>query len=132
VAGEAQQTPPAWANEGGSNGRSPTGAPPALVGSMFTRAKELRHLAEQELGELFVPVEVLAESDHSAVFALRSDGAGRILVHAERGRHWYPFRVTYVEADLGGKAVAEPEADPAPRSRPPHPHGAPRPSIDWL
>ncbi|HKP73889.1 MAG TPA: hypothetical protein VJT67_00030 [Longimicrobiaceae bacterium] len=129
VAGEA----PAWANEGGSNGRSTAGAPRALVGAMFTSAKELRHLAEQELGELFVPVEVLAESDHSAVYALRSDSAGRILVHAERGRHWYPFRVTYVEADLGGKAIAadEPDAAPAPRILP-HPHGAPRPSIDWL
>ena len=33
-----------------------------LVGSTFSSAKELRHLAEREMGELFVPVELLAES----------------------------------------------------------------------
>ena len=134
VAGEAQQDPPGWANGEGSNGRSHAGAPRALVGAMFTSSKELRHLAEQELGELFVPVEVLAESDHSAVFALRSDAVGRIVVHAERGRHWYPFRVTYVEADGNAEAAPrdETEAAPVSRARMPEQHGAPRPSIDWL
>src|SRR3954468_8880864 len=83
VAGQAQRSPSGWENGAEPNGRPAVGAPRALVGTMFTNAKELRHLAEQELGELFVPVEVLAESDHSAVFALRSDGAGRIVVHAE-------------------------------------------------
>lgn len=126
MAGEAQRSPPAWENGAEENGRAAAGAPRALVGAMFTSAKELRHLAEQELGELFVPVEVLAESDHSAVYALRSDAAGRIVVHAERGRHWYPFRVTYVEAD--GPAASTGQVS----SRPPHPNGPGRPSIDWL
>jgi hypothetical protein len=130
VAGGARQAPPAWGDAAEPNGRSPVGAPRALVGAMFTSAKELRHLAEQELGELFVPVEVLAESDLSAVFALRSDGAGRIVVHAERGRHWYPFRVTYVEAD-GARTPSPDDAEGSTRSRLPN-HGSPRPAIDWL
>jgi hypothetical protein len=81
-----------------------------LVGAVFTGAKELRHLAEQLYGEEFVPVRTLAESGHLGVFAL--DGpAGRVMVHAERERHWHPFRVTRVEATeeavLQGEALAE-------------------------
>jgi hypothetical protein len=68
-----------------------------LVGAMFTTPKDLRHLAEQHFDELFVPVEVLADSGHAAVLVLRTDGAGPLVVHAERERHWYPFRVTRVE-----------------------------------
>jgi hypothetical protein len=104
-----------------------------LVGAMFTTPKELRHLAERELGELFVPVEVLAESAHTAVYTLHPGSLAPLLVHAERARHWYPFRVTRVEAvrianrgnSDAGRAAANDEPPPAPR--PPA-----RPAIDWL
>src|SRR5215468_7228386 len=67
--------PPAEAeSDGAGAGASPSEAEAALlqelVGAMFTTPKELRHLAERELGELFVPVEVLAESAHTAVYTL--------------------------------------------------------------
>jgi hypothetical protein len=78
-----------------------------LVGAVFTSAKELRHLAEQLYAEEFVPVRTLAESGHFGVFAL--DGpAGRVMVHAERERHWHPFRITRLEA--GGPVAARGEA----------------------
>jgi len=103
----------------------------ALVGTMFTTPKELRHLAERELGELFVPVEVLAESAHTAVYTLHPGSLAPLLVHAERARHWYPFRVTRVEAvrirGNGDAARAAANDDPPPAPRPPA-----RPSIDWL
>ena len=104
-----------------------------LVGAMFTTPKELRHLAERELGELFVPDEVLAESAHTAVYTLHPGSLAPLLVHAERARHWYPFRVTRVEAartpphgdgDGDGSTGSE-------RAHVPHPHPA-RPAIDWL
>ncbi len=69
-----------------------------LVGSMFTTAKDLRHLAEQSLGQLFVPTEVRSEDEHSADLVLRPAGMGEILVHAERERHWYPYVITRVES----------------------------------
>lgn len=69
----------------------------ALVGVMFTTAKELRHIAEQTLGQLFVPTEVLSADEHTAELVLRPSGMGEILVHAERERHWYPFQVTRVD-----------------------------------
>jgi hypothetical protein len=72
-------------------------APHALVGAMFSTPKELRHLAEQQFGDLFVPTEVISENAHSAVIALRPDNVGTLVVHAERERHWYPYRVTRVE-----------------------------------
>ena len=63
----------------------PAGTPlRELVGAMFTTPKELRHLAERELGELFVPVEVLAESAHTAVYTLHPGSLAPLLVHAER------------------------------------------------
>lgn len=81
-----------------------------LVGAVFTAAKELRHLAEQLFIEEFVPVRTLAESAHFGVFALDAP-AGRVMVHAERERHWHPFRITRVEATdhavLQGEALAE-------------------------
>ena len=55
--------------------------PYELMGATFTTPKDLRHLAEQEFGELFVPTDV----------------HGRIVVHAERERHWYPYRIVHVE-----------------------------------
>jgi hypothetical protein len=70
--------------------------PQELVGAMFSTPKELRHLAEQQFGELFVPTEVLADSPHSAVIALSPESLGPLVVHAERARHWYPYRVTRV------------------------------------
>ncbi|HYJ79709.1 MAG TPA: hypothetical protein VEW03_08925 [Longimicrobiaceae bacterium] len=73
-------------------------APQELVGEMFTTPKELRHLAERQFGELFVPTEVLAESSLSAVISLTTDGLGPLVVHAERDRDWYPYRITRVEA----------------------------------
>jgi hypothetical protein len=70
----------------------------SLVGAMFSTPKELRHLAEQQFGDLFVPTEVITEDAKCAVIALRPDRLGTIVVHAERERHWYPYRVTRVEA----------------------------------
>jgi hypothetical protein len=69
-----------------------------LVGAMFTTPKELRHLAEQSLGQLFVPIEVVSSDDRTADIVLRPDGMGEIHVHAERERHWYPYQVTRVDA----------------------------------
>ncbi|HSU14584.1 hypothetical protein [Longimicrobium sp.] len=83
-----------------------------LVGAVFTSAKELRHLAEQLFSEEFVPTRALAESAHFGVFAVDTPG-GRVMVHAERERHWHPFRITRVEASpaddalLRGEALAE-------------------------
>ena len=95
-----------------------------LVGTTFSNAKELRHLAEREMGELFVPVELLAESEHSAVFTLHPGTQAPLLVHAERARHWYPFRITRVEpARVAVSAL---------RARLPHLHGPQRPAVDWL
>ena len=71
--------------------------PQELVGEMFTTPKELRHLAERHFGELFVPTEVLAESPHAAVISLNPPGFGALVIHAERARHWYPYRITRVE-----------------------------------
>lgn len=68
-----------------------------LVGALFTTAKELRHLAERHFGDLFVPTEILAQSDHFAVVRLQTDHLGPLTVHAERERRWQPFRVTRVE-----------------------------------
>lgn len=71
--------------------------PQELVGEMFTTPKELRHLAERQFGELFVPVEVLAESALSTIISLTSSALGPLVVHAERARDWYPYRITRVE-----------------------------------
>lgn len=69
-----------------------------LIGSMFTTPKELRHLAEQALGQLFVPTETVSDGEQSADFVLRPAGMGEILVHAERERHWYPFQITRIDS----------------------------------
>ena len=95
-----------------------------LVGTTFSSAKELRHLAEREMGELFVPVELLAESEHCAVFTLHPGTLAPLLVHAERARHWFPFRITRVEPARVHVSTARP--------RLPHLNGAPRPAVDWL
>ena len=76
----------------------------ALIGTMFTTAKELRHLAEQALGQLFVPTEVLTADERTADLVLRPSGMGEILVHAERERHWYPFQITRVDTVAGRAA----------------------------
>lgn len=68
-----------------------------LLGAMFTTPKELRHLAEQSLGQLFVPTEVIHESEIAADLVLRPAGMGAIHVHAERERDRYPFHVTRVD-----------------------------------
>jgi hypothetical protein len=139
-AGAIQWTHAAPSAESGANGAGADAvhADPAepvlkeLVGAMFTTPKELRHLAERELGELFVPVEVLAESAHTAVFTLHPGSLAPLLVHAERARHWYPFRVTRVEAarlpDRGNGGGDAPETE---RPRGPRLHDD-RPAIDWL
>ena len=95
-----------------------------LVGATFSSAKELRHLAEREMGELFVPVELLAESEHCAVFTLHPGSLAPLLVHAERARHWFPFRITRVEPVRAHVSATRP--------RLPHLNGAPRASVDWL
>lgn len=68
-----------------------------LIGELFTTPKELRHLAEQKLGQLFIPTELRSESERSADLVLRPDGMGEILVHARRERHWHPFQITRVD-----------------------------------
>lgn len=107
------------------------GAGHELVGLMFSTPKELRHVAEQHFGELFVPTEVLESGRLRAVIALRSERAGTLLVHAERERHWFPFRVVRVDTPR-----PEPRANgrgDAPRPRPPHGYRiGTRPRIDWL
>lgn len=95
-----------------------------LVGTTFSSAKELRHLAEREMGELFVPVELLAESEHVAVFTLHPGSLAPLLVHAERARHWFPFRITRVEPVRVHVSAARP--------RLPHLNGAPKAPVDWL
>ena len=70
--------------------------PQELVGAMFSTPKELRHLAEQQFGELFVPTEVLADSPHSAVIARSPDSRGPRVGHAARARPGSPYRVTRV------------------------------------
>ena len=135
-AGAVQWTHAAPSADGADSVEADATAAPVmseLVGAMFTTPKELRHLAERELGELFVPVEVLAESAHTAVYTLHPGSLAPLLVHAERARHWYPFRVTRVEAaripsrgDGDGAAGAEPD------ERPRAPHPPARPAIDWL
>jgi len=104
-----------------------------LVGAMFTTPKELRHLAERELGELFVPVEVLAESAHTAVYTLHPGSLAPLLVYAERARHWYPFRVTRVEAvRIANRGSGNGSAGDAGGERPGVPHPPARPAVDWL
>lgn len=101
-----------------------------LVGAMFSTAKELRHLAEQEYGELFVPVEVLVETSNSAVLKLRPEATGPIVVHAERRRHWHPYRVSRVER---ARNEGRPVGDTSTEAAPPRTYRQPaRPRIDWL
>jgi hypothetical protein len=69
----------------------------ALIGLLFTTPKELRHLAEQSLGQLFVRTELLSEDEHSAHFILRPPGMGEIRVRAERERAHMPFQITHVD-----------------------------------
>jgi hypothetical protein len=68
-----------------------------LVGALFTTPKNLRHLAEQEFGQLFVPTELLMEGARHAMLALTVDRIGRVVVHAERPRKRNPFVVTRVD-----------------------------------
>ena len=69
----------------------------ALTGLLFSTPKDLRHQAEEILGQLFVPIEVLNAGEDSADIVLRPAGLGDILVHAERERHWYPYQITRVD-----------------------------------
>lgn len=102
-----------------------------LVGVMFSTAKELRHVAEQHFGELFVPTETVESGRLRTVVALRTERAGTLHVYAERERHWFPFRVVRVDA-----ARPEPRASgrgDTPRPRLPYNvRTASRPRIDWL
>jgi hypothetical protein len=68
-----------------------------LLGTVFTTAKDLRHSAEQVLGQEFVPTEVVCEDETTADLVLRPEGMPEIHVHAERERHWYPYEITRVE-----------------------------------
>ena len=70
-----------------------------LLGVLFTTPKELRHLAEQSLGQLFVPTEVLHAGPRAAILVLRPQGMRAIVVHAERERHGYPYQITRVDTD---------------------------------
>jgi hypothetical protein len=130
---DAQRIRPA--SYGGPRGfdgrvRDDRGGAHELVGLMFSTPKELRHVAEQHFGELFVPTEVLESSRLRAVIALQTQRAGTLLVHAERERHWYPFRV--VRVDTRPEPRANGRGD-APRPRPPHGYRiGTRPRIDWL
>lgn len=87
--------------------RLQSGAPwEELVGAMFTTPKELRHLAEQHFGQLFVPTRVLVETPLATVVALRVSDLGEFMVHAERTGQRYPFRVVRVEWSGSGRASA--------------------------
>jgi hypothetical protein len=78
-----------------------------LVGAMFSTPKELRHLAEREFCQTYVATEVLSEDGHSTLIELRPGGMCPLRVHAERARHWYPYRITRIEvADLRNGAAA--------------------------
>lgn len=68
-----------------------------LLGVVFTTPKDLRHAAEQVLGQEFVPTEVVSEDERTADLVLRPAGLPEIHVHAERERHWYPYEITRVE-----------------------------------
>lgn len=68
-----------------------------LLGLLFSTSKNLRHQAEQILGELFVPTELVSADQNSAYFVLRVARVGEIHVHAERERHWYPYQITRVD-----------------------------------
>lgn len=68
-----------------------------LLGIVFTTAKDLRHSAEQVLGQEFVPTEVVSEDERTADLVLRPEGMPEIHVHAERERHWYPYEITRVD-----------------------------------
>jgi hypothetical protein len=82
-----------------------------LIGTLFTTPKDLRHLAEQALGQLFVPVEVVSADAEHADLVLRPAGMGEIIVHAERERHWYPYLITRIEhVDRDGPAHEEQRA----------------------
>jgi len=98
----------------------------ALMGQLFSTAKELRHITEQTFGELFVPTDTLEHDRLRTVIALKTRVAGTLVVTAERERHWYPFRVVRVDAPrLGGRDT--------PRPRMPYGlRAASRPRIDWL
>ena len=69
-----------------------------LMGLLFTSPKDLRHQAEQILGELFVPTEVVSTGENAADLVLRVASTGEIHVHAERERHWYPYQITRVDS----------------------------------
>jgi hypothetical protein len=79
-----------------------------LVGALFTTPKHLRHLAEQEFGQLFVPTELLMEGTRHAMLALTLTGVGRVVVHAERPGKRTPFVVTRVDLprDAGSRTLA--------------------------
>lgn len=68
-----------------------------LLGVVFTTPKDLRHSAEQVLGQEFVPTEVVSEDENTADLVLRPAGMPEIHVHAERERHWYPYEITRVD-----------------------------------
>ena len=68
-----------------------------LLGIVVTTPKELRHSAEQVLGQEFVPTELIAEDECTADLVLRPAGLPEIHVHAERERHWYPYQITRVD-----------------------------------
>ena len=80
---------------------SELGTAEELLGMVFTTPKNLRHIAEQALGQQFVPTELVHEDERSADLVLRPTGMGEILVHGERERHWYPFEITRVDT-VGG------------------------------
>ncbi|HEX6367679.1 MAG TPA: hypothetical protein VF006_02025 [Longimicrobium sp.] len=68
-----------------------------LLGIVFTTPKDLRHSAEQVLGQEFVPTEVVCEDETTADLVLRPTGMHEIHVHAEREHHWSPYEITRVE-----------------------------------
>lgn len=81
------------------HGATRTESAPAdeLLGTVFTTAKDLRHSAEQVLGQEFVPTEVVCEDETTADLVLRPAGMPEIHVHAKRERHWYPYEITRVD-----------------------------------
>lgn len=76
----------------------------ALRGRTFSTPGELRQLAEAALRMAFVPTETLSRDDANTRIILLPAGIGRIMVSANRERHWYPYRIEFVEL-LDGASV---------------------------
>ncbi|CAA9347891.1 MAG: hypothetical protein AVDCRST_MAG68-4053 [uncultured Gemmatimonadetes bacterium] len=79
--------------------------PSDLIGVTFTAVKGLRHLAEEQFGQLFVRTEVLSRGTRRMVVELRLDAHGILVIHAERARPSNPFCITRVHTGRDAGAL---------------------------